>query len=124
MNCIDFKARYNVMNVSSLNEFLNVKGGINNNCKDVYFIRMVGVNNTFFEDIEKVDKVFTEKTLNGICIYNRIKEFPRIVSAEDIEHYSKCYNEWIQTGKKKISVKASSNNDILIAIRKIFNANQ
>ncbi len=112
MSYNDFKVRYNVMSFSSLSEFLNVKGGINNNRKDVYFIRMVGVNPTFFEDIENADKSFTKKSLDGVCKYNRVKELPKIVFSEDIEYYSKLYSDWVKGGRKRIEVRASKISDV------------
>lgn len=112
MSYNDFSVRYNIMDISSLREFLNIKGGINNNRKDVYFIRVVGVNSTFFEDIENADKSFTKMSLDGVCKYNRVKELPKIVFPEDIEYYSKLYNDWVKGGRKRIDVKASKNNNV------------
>ena len=77
-----------------------------------YFIRVVGVNSTFFEDIENADKSFTKMSLDGVCKYNRVKELPKIVFPEDIEYYSKLYNDWVKGGRKRIDVKASKNNNV------------
>lgn len=38
----DLKYRHNVMNISSIETFANVKGGYSNNTRDVYFVRGLG----------------------------------------------------------------------------------
>jgi len=115
----DFKTRYNVMNISSISGFLNIRGGINNNCKDVYFVRIIGANDNFINDIEKADKLFTKKTSDGILLYNRIKELPRLTSPKDIEFYSQYYDKWIKNGKNKLIINESRENDFLENILKI-----
>lgn len=34
--------RHNVMNVNSIAAFEGIRGGMNQNCKDVYFVRFAG----------------------------------------------------------------------------------
>ena len=43
--------RYNVMGLASIEAFAGVKGGMNGNCKDVYFLRVTGANQTFSRDV-------------------------------------------------------------------------
>lgn len=40
-NCVR-SVRCNVMNISSVDGFCNIRGGFSNGCKDVYFVRAVG----------------------------------------------------------------------------------
>ena len=53
----NLKTRYNVMHIPSLDAFAKMKGGINHGCKDVYFIRAVGVNQTLAVELEKMDQM-------------------------------------------------------------------
>ena len=39
--------RYNIIGLTSIETFSSIKGGMNGNCKDVYFLRVSGVNGTF-----------------------------------------------------------------------------
>ena len=64
--------RYNVMGLSSIEAFASVKGGLNGNCKDVYFLRVSGVNATFGKEVEHMDTAQTERMLLGQGIYNRV----------------------------------------------------
>ena len=52
----DLKYRHNVMNISSINTFLSVKGGCSNDIRDVYFVRGVGEDPNINEILEKVDR--------------------------------------------------------------------
>ena len=61
----NLKTRYNVMNIPSLDAFAKMKGGINHGCKDVYFIRAVGVNQTLAVELEKMDRTLSENMLAG-----------------------------------------------------------
>lgn len=89
-----FTTRCNVMNITSIEGFLNIKGGINDNCKDVYFLRTVGVSDTLRQDLLLIDNVITEnrKTYRGI--YNRINELPRLVSVDEANYYTQKYEQW------------------------------
>ena len=42
-----FTTRLNVMTISSMSTFANIKGGLNKGCRDVDFYRFVGVNDTY-----------------------------------------------------------------------------
>ena len=53
--------RYNVMGLASIGDFTGICGRLNGNCKDVYFVRMIGVNASFTKDIEHMDEVLTER---------------------------------------------------------------
>lgn len=102
--------RYNVMGVSDLRAFENVKGGMNCDCKDVYFIRAVGVNDTLIHDIERMDRNLTIGMNEGKGYYNRLDGLPKFVSTEDSSYYSGCYTGWMEHAKKETETKATGKN--------------
>ena len=56
MQTENFKLRYNAMDVSSVEAFQKVEGGYANGCKDVYFIRVLGVNEKVLRELGEMDK--------------------------------------------------------------------
>lgn len=105
--------RYNVMGVSDLRAFENVKGGMNYNCKDVYFIRAVGVNATFLQDVERMDKNLTNRMNEGNGYYNRLDCLPRSMSINDSDYYCGCYTDWVTHDRKEAETKATRKNTAL-----------
>lgn len=105
--------RYNVMGLASIEAFAGIKGGINGNCKDVYFVRVIGVNETFLKDIASMDETQTGRMLLGQGIYNRVGAFPKSISADMTDRYMKCYQSWLDTGKDKLfSAKLEENSGL------------
>lgn len=103
----NFKTRYNVMDIFSLEAFSNIKGGVNRECKDVYFMRAVGSNQSLIEDIKKMDRTLSERVLAGQCRYNRVNCLPALTLAEEVHAYSDCYEQWVASGRKKaVLIKA------------------
>lgn len=87
--------RYNVMSLSSIMAFAGINGGMNGNCKDVYFLRVTGVNGTFENDIREMDRVQTGRMQLGQSIYNRVGAFPKGIGADEVTAYTACYDKWI-----------------------------
>lgn len=108
-----FKTRHNIMEISSMDMFANIKGGMNRNCKDVYFVRITGTNPVLSADIEKMDKVLTERTCEGKGYYNRADGLPKLSSPEDIQYYAQSYSKWVQSGKTSVLIKSSENSRAL-----------
>lgn len=94
--------RYNVIGIASIEAFAGIKGGINGNCKDVYFVRMTGVNQSFLKDIAYMDETQTGRMLLGQGIYNRVGAFPKSLSGDMTDRYMKCYRSWLDTGREKL----------------------
>lgn len=97
----NFTTRYNVMDIFSLEAFTNIKGGVNRECKDVYFMRAVGAGKSLSEDVRKMDRTLTERMFAGQCRYNRVNELPGAVPMEHIQTYTDFYNNWIDSGRTK-----------------------
>lgn len=125
----NIKYRHNVMNISSVKSFAQIKGGFNNGCKDVYFVRALGGNNSILKDIEDMDKSLSALALNGKGFYKRVNALPNISLSNDTTYYSECYDKWIKNGQRQISIKmpACKNSsftkvlsDACIAVGKIY----
>ena len=95
-NCVK-SVRCNIMNISSVEGFCNVRGGFNNGCKDIYFVRAVGAG---ADDILKADEILSDGRL-----YNRVTALPRLASADDTEYYSKCIKTWKSSSMKIAETK-------------------
>lgn len=102
--------RHNVMNISTINAFENVKGGINHNCKDVYFVRAIGTDAHYLKDIEDMDKLLMSRMADGLVFYKRFGSLPKLFSVDDTAFYADCYNKWINSGKIEASIKVTGNN--------------
>lgn len=94
--------RYNVMGLSSIEAFASIKGGMNGNCKDVYFLRVTGINAAFMKDVERMDEAQTGKMLLGQGIYNRVGVFPKNIGADAAAIYTGCYQKWVDSGRTKL----------------------
>lgn len=96
--------RHNVMNISSVEGFCNVRGGLNNGCKDVYFVRAIGVNPSFAEGIRKMDSLLSD----GRISYNRVSSLPRLASADDADYYNTCLSQWKNSSGKTAEIKRTA----------------
>ena len=95
-NCVR-SVRCNVMNISSVEGFCNIRGGFNNGCKDVYFVRAVGAGTN--------DALKSDRLLSDGRLYNRVTTLPRLVSADDAEYYSNCLKVWKNSGMRNAETK-------------------
>lgn len=94
--------RYNVMGLASIEAFAGVKGGMNGNCKDVYFLRVTGANQTFSRDVAYMDETQTDRMLRGQGIYNRVGVFPKNIAADLAARYMGCYQNWLNAGRERL----------------------
>ena len=92
--------RYNIIGLTSIETFSSIKGGMNGNCKDVYFLRVSGANGTFAEDVASMDAVQTARMRSGQGIYNRVGAFPRNIDGDRAACCMECYQKWLDTGRE------------------------
>lgn len=97
--------RHNAMNVTSISAFEGIRGGMNQNCKDVYFIRFLGVDDLLISDVEKMDKEMQERMRNGHVVYRRMLRLPPGCSPDEIVDYEGFYRMWIDRDKESVSTK-------------------
>lgn len=112
----NFNTRYHVMEISSVEAFMNVKGGCSKGCKDVYFLRITGVGRTMPEEIRQMDQILTERMNRGQGFYSRLNGLPRLAAMEDAEFYGGCYESWLSSGKQDAPIKAAMENQQLCRI--------
>lgn len=106
-----FSTRHNVMNISSVNAFMNVKGGMNRYCKDVYFVRIVGGSPELVQQVEEMDRILSERTQEGKCYYIRQDELPKMIKIEDADYYSACYAKWADGGRRAVSIRMTEKSE-------------
>ena len=105
------KFRHNIMNVSTMNTFLNIKGGLNCECKDVYFVRAVGATPSLAAEIEKNDAYLSGKMRPGLLYYKRITELPKQLLPEKVSLYSELYDKWQSGGKTVLKLKTQASDE-------------
>ena len=98
--------RHNVMNVTSISAFEGIRGGMNQNCKDVYFIRLLGVDDLLISDVEKMDREMGEGMKSGRVIYRRMLSLPSGCCPDEITDYEGFYRAWMKRDKESVSTKA------------------
>lgn len=89
--------RHNIMNINSIDTFLSVKGGFNNNQRDVYFVRAVGESVNYINEIEAVDKRMNIGIAGNRLHYIRIKKLAVLKDEETSSFYLKAYDTWKET---------------------------
>ncbi len=97
--------RHNAMEVTSLSAFEGIRGGMNQNCKDVYFVRLLGVDDLLISDVEKMDKDMKERMNSGHVIYRRMLKLPLGCSPDEIIEYEGFYRTWLERNKEYVSTK-------------------
>ena len=76
-------------------------------CKDVYFVRAIGVSSSYLAEIQKLDHSLINSMNRGRGYYHRLSFLPRMQSMEDTSFYSKCYEDWLDSGRKEIMTRAT-----------------
>lgn len=106
----EFKMRFNVMEISSIRAFANIRGGFNNGCKDVYFYRLLGTDPAYTEAVREMDRMLGDSSARGGVFYKRLRELPRIGVGEEMAPYIRMYETWVGSGRTTIA-SASVHND-------------
>lgn len=101
--CENIKYRHNIININSINAFVNIHGGVGKNCRDVYFIRTLGIDENLILDLEKAEKTLYENMSKNILVYKRIEALPNNI--QEIDYYELCYQRFLKD--ENISTKVS-----------------
>lgn len=91
----DLKYRHNVMNISSIETFANVKGGCSNNTRDVYFVRGLGEPQNINAILEKVDRQMELEMSQNRIKYKRLSKLPQLRNIDEANYYSSSYDQLI-----------------------------
>ncbi|MCI8484339.1 MAG: trypsin-like serine protease [Lachnospiraceae bacterium] len=116
MGTEDFKTRCNAVKLSSIEEFEHVKGRMNHGCKDVYFFRVIGVNQKVLREIKHMDQALTEKKQQDGSFYYRFQGLPRLSRIQDADYYGACYEEWSRCKKQQAFPRSAGQNQELSAV--------
>lgn len=100
--------RYNALNLNSLASFAGVKGGVNQNCKDVYFLRARAFAGDFAYEIQQMEIVLQQFMAEGKLFYKKIEKLPPLTKPEQIAQYASCYDHWVESGKKEAQTKITA----------------
>ena len=104
--------RHNVINMQSLDTFINIRGRFSRGRKDVYFVRAIGECPDFLKVFETLDGKLTDAEKSNRIRYLRIKGLPNSVERQALEYYVSAYAEWKQ-GKPIITRKRSENRNFV-----------
>ena len=85
--------RHNVMNINSLDTFLNIRGGFNGNRRDVYFVRALGCSPDIETKILAADQRMGVTMRGGTLFYTRVRLPSPLISQEDMEFYASQFEE-------------------------------
>lgn len=87
--------RYNIMQLNTLETFVGVRGGLNGNMRDVYFVRALGTSPDIANRIEDIDRRMDSEATSGRTKYIRQKGLPSIAkSTDDLIHWAELYDKW------------------------------
>ena len=86
--------RYNITEVTSMEDFANIRGRLFNNSKDVYFVRLLGTNVKFENQLHWMDTTLSRQMQEGRLFYQRVHMLPALSVSEDILYYTQCYHRW------------------------------
>lgn len=109
----NFKTRRSGLALSSVEGFRNVKGSFRDGCKEVQFLRIVGMDGTALMETAAMDRSLTEQMGRGQGFYNRKNSLPKLAALEDVEFYSGAYRNWADSGKHSVSLKTPVQNQQL-----------
>lgn len=106
------KYRHNVMDIHSITTFARIKGGYNNGCRDVYFIRLLGGNESLKNEVIYVDNMLSQEMISNKLLYRRITKLPLCLQDKESSYYIQCYDNWITSDKKKMVIHSTENNEL------------
>lgn len=104
-----FYTRRNVIKLTTVPSFSSIKGRVNHNIKDVYFVRCIGYHNQYIDEIETMDRLLTIGESNGTGKYMRWNELPRLCDQDQVSFYTNTYLTWVNNQRKGIVTKYVQN---------------
>ncbi|MBQ7002966.1 MAG: trypsin-like peptidase domain-containing protein [Oscillospiraceae bacterium] len=104
--------RYNTMRIDSLQAFAGIRGGIRQECKDVYFVRALGISGTFQNEVQDMDRQLSVRMNAGQVFYTRVSSLPPLASPDEISFYQKQYNSWHTGGRVLFETRSTQSDDL------------
>ena len=93
------------MEISSISGFMEVRGGMEGPCRDVYFLRVKGLDAGRLQEIERMDQALASRMQAGSGFYYRGNQLPRLSAREDADYYSGCYENWMDAKGQGIGTR-------------------
>ena len=90
MREVIFKVRRNPGNLSSIDDFIHWKGNGSNSSREVYFLRMKGMDAGRLREVARMDQALAEEMRAGKGFYYRGNQLPRLSAREEADYYSGC----------------------------------
>ena len=94
---------------------MNVRGGCTHWVRDVYFLRVLGVDASIAETVAGIDADAAKEVFAGRLGYLRLNKLMQLKDTEDIAYYSREYDKW-KNEKKPIILKNMALNTELQAV--------
>lgn len=91
--------RHNVISITNVDSFFNIKGRYSGNTKDVYFIRCLGMNDLFRNNYEAIEEKYENTSIKDFIKYHRIEQLDSCNDIEKINAYNRIYYSWIKFKK-------------------------
>ena len=105
------KVLYNSTAVKDIPSFVDVNRTVTEtNKRQVCFVVMAGVNDTFVQDILYTDRQLNSQMNSGKVIYIRIEKLSRTLSFEDTVFYTQQYEDWLKSDRKILKIKTVKSN--------------
>lgn len=92
------RLRHNVMRLTTIESFANVRGRDKDGILDVYFARSLGADADFERRVLAVDQLFLEQMKVKKAFYLRVSGLPPLQDAKEIAFYTDCYEMWKAAG--------------------------
>ncbi len=110
--------RHNIMKINTIQNFVNIRGGLNNNTRDVYFVRAIGEDKDLIKNLCEIEKKLTEEAVAKRIAYKRISSLKRLTEIADSDFYSALYDN-LNNGRVAEFRNIKGGNDLY---NTIFNA--
>lgn len=103
--------RHNMMDIHSISAFARVRGGYNQGNRDVYFLRIIGGNDTLKNDIQDMDKMLDTAMHNQQVLYKRVHDLPLDIHEADRQYYLNSYEKWLETNGTSMQIHTENDNE-------------
>lgn len=105
------EVRHNVITISSITAFVDVKGGIHDFCKDVYFIRALGTCSSLAEDVRRLEDGLWRKPKGSFAAYKRVRELPKMPLPDEVNACLESYQQWKDSREVRMFTPSMRNSD-------------
>lgn len=99
------------MTIGSISAFARVRGGYTQGNRDVYFLRILGANDTTKQEIQEIDHFLSTAMQQKQLYYQRLRHLPLDMQAEEREFYAQCYENWMDSDCTVMRIHAEQDND-------------